>query len=317
MIDRITARFDAAPVGEIGVGDDAAVITSPAGYILLTTDVLVEGVDFELDWCTGTDLGWKAIAVNVSDIAAMGGTPSHALATLMVEPSTPVSLVDGIIDGMGGGAEHWGLSLSGGDISRADKLAVSIALMGRVEEPILRSTARPGDAICVTGALGGAAGGLALLKGDHTLDSEARRRLGRRLLRPEARLAEGVSLVGAGATSMIDISDGLVIDLERLMSASGTGCEVDPTALPIDGDLRDVPPVVPGFGIVRSALSGGEDFELLLTIAEDRIAEATAAIAPTPLKRIGVVTEGPMMVWDRTLERLKEELGWWDHLLKR
>ncbi len=116
---------------------------------------------------------------------------------------------------------------------------------------------------------------------------------------------------------MIDVSDGLLVDLERLLEASGVGCDVDPTALPVDADLRDVPPVLPAFGIVRAALSGGEDFELLFTVPEDRVGATVEAAAPVSVKRIGTVTTGPRMIWDRTIGEMRKEIGWWDHLRTR
>jgi thiamine-monophosphate kinase len=146
LLERVFAKLPSAPSGEIWSGDDAAVITVGDSSCLLTTDAIVEGVDFELTSASGYDIGWKAIAVNASDIAAMGGRPTRAVATLYLRPDHAVELVDDVLSGLLAGADRYGLAIVGGDVTEAAELAVSIALLGDIGEngPVLRSGAMPG-----------------------------------------------------------------------------------------------------------------------------------------------------------------------------
>jgi thiamine-monophosphate kinase len=319
LLDRIARRIGPAPALEVWAGDDAAVVPWPHDRLLLTTDVLVEGLDFRLDWGSARDVGWKAVAVTVSDLAAMGARPRHAVASLSLPAETPVDVVDGLLDGMLAAASRWRLSLVGGDLSGASELSLAVAMVGAGDDgrPVLRSGARPGDSLCVTGSLGGARAGLvALQRGEGTAEGgEAGPALARQL-RPQARVDEGVLLAGAGARAMIDLSDGLVVDLGRLMDASGTGCDVDPGAVPVD---RAVEPVARRWGLdpLETALIGGEDYELLLTMEESLVAAARSSLEAmgTPLTRIGLVTEGAARVGGRELASWREES--WEHLRPR
>ena len=311
LLELVRERFGSAPDGEVWAGDDAAVIVTGA-HSLLTTDVLVEGVDFDLSYCTGYDVGWKALAVNVSDIAAMGGTPQRAVVSLALPATTPLEVVESFIDGLDAGADRWGVGIVGGDISSASEMSVSVALVGATDgAPVLRSGARPGDVICVTGSLGGAAGGLFALQrgvGGHNGEIE---RLVERQLRPLPRLGESAAL--QTATSMIDVSDGLALDLTRLMTASGTGAELSRSAIPVDPSLDALEG---GPDPMTLALGGGEDYELLCTIAVSDLESVRDRLTGMAgLTEIGVVTEGGRCLLDgRALEG--EELGW-DHLRNR
>src|SRR5438093_8927896 len=165
LIHRISAVLPKPDAGEAWIGDDAAVLSWDSGRLLFSVDALVEGVDFDLAYCDGSDVGWKAVASNVSDIAAMGGRPRYALGTLVVPVETDLGVVDDIFRAMSDAARGWGLSLVGGDISRGDQISVSVAIVGEpLGEPVYRSGAAAGEAICVTGSLGGAAGGLLALR---------------------------------------------------------------------------------------------------------------------------------------------------------
>ena len=315
LLRRIAQRIGTPRDGEVWSGDDAAVLRSPGGATLWTTDALLERVDFDLAYCSGYDVGWKAMAANVSDIAAMGGHPEHALATLFVAPTTEVAFVDDLLDGLIDAGTNWEVALVGGDLSSGRDLGLSIALKGvPAHQPVLRSGAVPGDAICVTGTLGGAAGGLYLLQRGF---SELSERLVRRQLRPEARAEEGVVLGTLGVRSMIDVSDGLLLDLSRLLAAGDVGCEVDAAAIPVDPNLSALATIDGSPDPGRLARSGGEDFELLFTIdpsLESRAAELLAEVG-TPMTRLGTVTSGPRLVGDRPIDSW-EELGW-DHLKGR
>jgi thiamine-monophosphate kinase len=319
LIERILGRLGAAPRDELWAGDDAAVLQPPARDLLFTTDVLVEGVDFSWKWCSGRDIGWKAIAVNASDIAAMGGRPRHALVTLALPPATPVAIVDAVTDGLVESAAGVGAGLAGGDISGASEMLLGVAMLGAAgpDGPVTRRGSRVGDAICVTGHLGGAAGGLvALRRGLVSRDAApALARLAARHLRPRARVEEGLVVAAAGATSMIDVSDGLLLDLRRLMTAAGHGCVVDPRSVPLDPDVAALEAVLAQTDAVASlALAGGEDFELLFTIEEERVGAARDDLAAVgaQMTRIGVVTARGLRFGDEDMENL-EELGW-EHL---
>lgn len=312
LIARITQALGAPPPGETWGGDDAAVIAAPGELLLYTTDMLVAGVDFDLAWCSGVDVGWKSVAVNVSDIAAMGGRASHALVGLGLQPNLPVSIVDDLVAGVTEAAGLYGVGLAGGDITRSEELTVSVAMIGApaAGRAALRSGALPGEAICVTGSLGGASAGLRLLTAGVVDDRSTGpvARVVARQLRPRARAEEGVALARAGVSAMIDVSDGLLADLGHLLDASGAGCDLDPELIPVDPDIS-------GAGAARGeeldplslALTGGEDFELLFTMK-------TAAQGPEAVQstRIGTVTPSGRRLGDRPLADWKE--GGWDHL---
>lgn len=316
LIERFAARLGAPPEGETWAGDDAAVLRAPGSTLLYTTDLLIEAIDFDLGYASGADIGWKALAVNLSDIAAMGGRARHAVVGLGLSADCPLETADGILDGLLAAASRWDVQVVGGDISSASAAVLYVALIGVAEgRPVLRSGARPGDAICVTGALGGAAGGLALLRGGAPLGAPAHRRLVARQLRPEARLAEGGRLAALGATAMIDVSDGLIGDLIHLLDASDLGCSVVPEAVPIDRDLIPLAEVLDPF---EAALTGGEDFELVFTLPADTVQRARASLAElgTPVTRIGATQQGSR----RLLGDMPLGAGGgagWDHLRTR
>lgn len=331
LLRRIAQRLGSPVPDEVWGGDDAAVVRGPSGDMVFTTDALVEGVDFELSYASPEDVGWKVIAVNASDAAAMGATPTHALVTLLLPPDTSVAFVDGALEGMIAAAERWGIHLVGGDISRARLVALSVAVIGVPFKGgvVLRSGARTGDAICVTGSLGGAAGGLiALQRGLATPEAIARERavpsgaeaaaiLAERQLRPRARVQEAELIGLLGPTSMIDISDGLAVDLDHLVTASGTGCRVEREAIPVDPELRYLADRVPEIDPTELAILGGEDFELLFTIDAGRVEDAQVALDDTgvALSRIGTIVEEERTLAGRALAEWTE-MGW-DHLQNR
>ena len=229
-------RLPPAPAGETWIGDDAAVV---GDGLLLAADVVVEGVHFDLTLVGLDDVGWKAMAVNVSDIAAMGGEPGHALVSVVLPPGCDL---DRLYDGVLAAAEAYGCPVVGGDLSAGDRLMVSVAVTGSVDgAPVLRSGARPGDVLVVSGPLGAAAAAFEC------------RPVGDAHRRPQARLTEGQAARAAGASAMLDLSDGLLLDVRRLAEASGVGVVVD-----------DVP--VAAGATIDQALGGGEDYELLAAI---------------------------------------------------
>ncbi len=308
VVELLRRAFPSA-AAEVGIGDDAAVFASPGSNLVFTTDTMVEGVDFELGYFSGSDLGWKAISINVSDVAAMGAEPSKAVVTLCAPPSTSAGFIEDLIHGLHTAAAFYGVDVVGGDISAAESVMVGVALLGRVDQPLLRSGARIGDAICVTGSLGGSAGGLYLLQRDH----HARGSLVERHRRPLARIAEARRLRALNVSAMIDLSDGCVVDLERLLVASERGCRVEPEALPVDPALAELPEL----DAMEAALFGGEDFELLVTLAPSDVDAGRSSLETlgTSLTQIGVVSEGERRFGTRLLSEMKE--GRWDHLRSR
>lgn len=260
QIERLRARFE-------GIGDDAAVVEPPTGPLLLAADAVVAGVhtppDLPLE-----DLGWKAVVVNVSDIAAMGGRPLHLLVTVAAPPGTDL---DRIFDGVAEASQAYVCPVVGGDLTTSDTLVVTVAVTGTVDgTPVTRAGAGVGEAIYVTGPLGAAAA------------SGWTRR-------PLARVVEGVDARGAGATAMIDVSDGLVADLGHIADESGVGFVLDEV------------PVAPG-ATLEQALAGGEDYELVFT----------APVARLPVGfRIGTCTADPS---ERTLAGGPlPDAGGWEH----
>ena len=300
IIERLRTRL-IGPEGETWVGDDAAVVPGPSGALLLAADAVVAGVHADLGLVGLDDLGWKALVVNLSDVAAMGGRPTHALATV-AGPLERLD-VDLLYDGLTAAAGAYECPVVGGDLSSAPTLVVAVAVVGdggpAEPPPVLRSGARPGDTVFTTGLLGSSAAGLALLRdgrGGEAPDLAVAHR------RPRPRLTEGAQARAAGATAMIDVSDGLALDLRRLADASGVGVVLEhvPVAIGVSR-VSDDPEAV--------ALGGGEDYELVFTAPDpDRIdavfAEAGLAL---PL-RIGRCTADP------TERRLRHgdlpEVGW-------
>jgi thiamine-monophosphate kinase len=273
LLERIRARLpqpDARVL--LGSGDDAA-ITVPDGVTATSVDALVDGVHFRRKWSSPTQIGAKALAVALSDLAAMGAEPGEAYVALGIpadiDEDDCLELLDGIVQI----AEQTGTTLSGGDVTRAATLFLAVTVVGHAESAsdlVTRSGARPGDALVVTGQLGAAAAGLRSLEAD-----EERPDLIARQLEPKPRLAEGRALARAGATAMIDLSDGLGGDAIHLARASEVGLQIDATALPLADGVTDL----------ALAASGGEDYELLATIPPDRI-------DAIPAKRIGTVLAG-------------------------
>jgi thiamine-monophosphate kinase len=283
--DLIRAIRAATPAGGAGVlagiGDDCAVLrTDPADDLLLKTDMLVEDVHFRIAGTRPEDVGWKALAVNVSDIAAMGGRPLHAVLSLALRPELTGEFADGLVRGLLECAARYGVALVGGDTnSTAGPAVVNVALTGRVPRgrAVLRSGARPGDAICVTGALGGS------LAGRH--------------LRVTPRVEEAAALVAGGVVhAMIDVSDGLSSDLGHVLDASGAGAEVFADRVPVHDDAVAMSRA-DGRPPLRHALDDGEDFELLFTVAPERAPELVArGLAGTRVSHVGTITAGRQFV---------------------
>jgi thiamine-monophosphate kinase len=273
LLDRIRARLpQPGPRVLLGSGDDAAV-TVPGGVTATSVDALVDGVHFRREWSSPAQIGAKALAVALSDLAAMGAEPGEAYVVLGIPADLDENGCLELLDGIAQVAEETGTTLAGGDVTRAPVLTLAITVVGHArstDDLVTRSGARPDDALVVTGELGGAAAGLLSLEAN-----EEHPKLIARQLEPKPRLAEGRTLAKAGATAMIDLSDGLGGDASHLSQASGVGLRIDATALPLADGVTDL----------TLTVSGGEDYELLATIPPDRI-------AVIPATQIGTVVAG-------------------------
>jgi thiamine-monophosphate kinase len=278
--------------GLVHVGDDCAVLPKDAETdLLVTADMLVEDVDFRLEWTSPELLGAKALAVSLSDIAAMGGTPRWAMLSIGIPHAVWGSpFVDKLYEGWHTLAEHHKVEMIGGDVSRTpEKVVIDSVVLGEVGKgrAILRSGARAGDSIFVTGSLGGAAGGLLLLESGTVYAGAAKwqQNLISRQIRPTARVDTGLAICGwEAATAMIDLSDGLSSDLAHICESSGVGARLDASEIPVDPDLD-------GLAMSRDqrlglALNGGEDFELLFTVPGN-----AALPDDIPALKIGVITD--------------------------
>jgi len=265
-IGRIRSRFPAPPPGETWIGDDAAVVEVAGHALLLAADVVVAGTHVDLALTSIADMGWKAVAVNVSDIAAMGGRPLHLTVTVVGPPEIDL---DGLYDGIAEASRHYGCPVVGGDLAIGPGPSVSVAITGWSPErrPVLRAGARPGDGLWCTGPLGRASAGLSDLRAGRASSANAAAHR-----RPRARVEEGTAAARAGATAMTDVSDGLASDLHHLVQASATGAALDRV------------PVAEGC-TTEQALGGGEDYELVFAAPDpDRVrAEFAAAGLATPL----------------------------------
>lgn len=309
-----------APGVVLGVGDDAALVEFGGHLGILTTDMMVEGVHFELDDISPRDLGHKALTVSVSDVAAMGGSPRYALVTLGLASNVGLPWVVELYGGLREAAIDYGVAVVGGDTSRADRIMLSVAVTGEVARTgvITRSGARPGDRIVVTGTLGGAAGGLALARSGHR--GAVATDWGRELLaahdRPVARVGEGQALARSGATAMMDISDGLAKDLSRLCAESRVGAAVALSSIPVAPALEGLCADM-GADPLQLALGGGEDYELLATVPPEAVEPAAAQLRRrfgTRLTDVGEIRadEGPARLVEEGTGAPLEAVGW-DH----
>lgn len=287
----------------VGPGDDAAVLAVPDGRVVATTDTLVHGPDFRLAWSTASDLGWKAAAVNLADVAAMGARPTALLVALAMPDDTRLSFVRGFAEGLRAACDELapGCAVEGGDLTVSDTLTIAVTALGSLDgrPPVLRSGARPGDVLAVAGDLGSAARGLATLFGRFRdaedlpipvdwsiLDPQGAADLSAQL-RPRPPISLGPVAATAGATALMDVSDGLVLDATRMAEASGATLRLDATAV---GE--------------EPALSGGEDHALLAAFPSE-------AGLPHGFRRIGVVEPAgavPVLIGDD----LPPGRGGWD-----
>jgi thiamine-monophosphate kinase len=297
LLDRIAARARTGEGVVLGIGDDTAAVRPMPGWLtLFTTDALVEDVHFRRATSAAADVGWKALAINISDIAAMGGIPRHAVVSLMLPDHLAAAWVDGLYDGLLEAADASGVAVVGGNLARAPVVVVDAGLLGEVEPDrlVARSGARPGDLLAVTGTLGRAAAGLIALEAEGGLavgPALAARAIAAQR-RPTPRMTAGRALAASGAArAMIDLSDGLALDLWRLCEASGVGARVDASRLPVDSCV-DAIAWATGRETLAVATTGGEDYELLVALSADaavQVARSVEDATGIPLTVIGQV----------------------------
>ena len=297
FIGRIAKRVHSGMGVRIGIGDDAAAVeTTPGRVSLLTADMLLEDVHFDLSYCDPVTLGRKSLAVNLSDIAAMGGYPRHCLLSLGIPHDMPVEFLDGFVTGLLQRADEYGVALVGGDTCASrGGLVISVTVLGEQhpERVVTRSGAKRGDLIVVTGTLGDSGLGLRLLKAGERQGMAVSRHLD-----PSPRVWEGIKLAEAALPSaMIDISDGLLADLGHILRLSGLGARVELSKLPLsDAVTAHIAETGPdGFVL---PLAGGEDYELLFTIPPHSHTEMLSLLEPLGIRTsvIGEITAAGLAV---------------------
>jgi len=304
LIERLVRQTAAeSPALVVGPGDDAAVWRAGGELVIATTDTMVDGVHFRSENGRWRDLGWKALAVNLSDIAAMGGRPTYSLVTVCLPADLGVAAVDDLYAGLMECAGEYGVIVAGGDVVRSPVASITVAMLGAGAEHdgeptlLLRSGAKPGDVIAVTGTLGDSAGGLRPLAEGVGLEDA----LVRRHVRPTPRVAEGRAAVAAGLRCGIDVSDGLLQDLGHVCEMSGVAAVVRARNVPISDELRAGYPAE----ALEMACTGGEDYELLMVGPKDKIDSL-------PVTVIGEIVDGAgvKLADDKGSEIAFERTGW-------
>lgn len=266
LIRELTQRLPSTPAVLLGPGDDAAVVATPDRRVVATTDILLEGRHFRRDWSTAYDVGRKSAAQNLADVAAMGAVPTALLIGLVVPADLPATWAVELMDGIRDECQVAGAGVAGGDVVRGDAITVAITALGdlRNREPVTRSGARAGDVVAVTGWLGWSAAGHAVLsRGFRSPRAfvEAHRR-------PEPPYHAGPAAAGLGATSMTDVSDGLVADLGHIAEASDVRIDLRAADFDVPAQMSDIGQAV-GVDPLHWVLSGGEDHAIVATFPAD------------------------------------------------
>jgi thiamine-monophosphate kinase len=301
LISRITARLGSGPTALLGPGDDAAIVTASDGRVVASTDVLVEGRHFRCDWSSATDVGHRAAAANLADIAAMGAVPTALLVALCAPADLEVRWAEELADGLAAEAAMAGASVVGGDVSASATLTIAVTALGDMKgaDPVLRSGARPGDRVAYAGRLGFAAAGLTIL----TRGFRSPKVLVDAHRRPVVPYASGPGAARLGATSMIDVSDGLLADLGHVALASGVGIDIDRSAVPVPQALADVSSALT-VDPYTWILAGGDDHALAATFPPD-------AHLTDEWQVIGIVQDGSGVTVDG--KAFEGAPAGWDH----
>lgn len=303
----------------IGIGDDTAAWRSDASTQLATIDSFIQDVHFSLDVTPWEDVGWKAMAANLSDIAAMGGTPRYALVSLALPGHTEVEDVIALYKGMIELAQRFEVAIVGGDTSSAPLVAINITILGSTrsqdEQILTRSAAKLSEKVAVTGKLGAAAAGLEMLARKLQFASETTASLKRAFLHPSPRIVEGQLLVEKGVKTAIDISDGLISDLKHVCKASQVSARIEVNRVPIQPEVK----INFGDRALELALSGGEDYELLFTGSAEVIDKVKRA-ALCPVTVIGEIVAnkvGEVALVDRGGKPFNLGKTGWEHFATR
>lgn len=264
LIEMIAAKFETEDQVFKGIGDDCAVIEEDENYKLMTTDMLVEGDHFDLDWHTGWQVGWKSVVVNVSDIAAMGGVPKWGLVSIAFPDDMELELAESIFDGMKDAIREYGLKIIGGDTTHGNDLIINVVVIGEVEEDSLcmRGDAEVGDLVCVSGDLGKSWAGLELLRAGKEGYTDF-------YLQPTCRL-DVARKIAPYVNAMIDVSDGLSSEVRHICEESGVGAEIKKGKVPISERTKESGKKL-NIDPMKWALHGGEDFELVFTIPPEDV----------------------------------------------
>ncbi|MEV0624467.1 thiamine-phosphate kinase [Nonomuraea wenchangensis] len=303
VVNRITGRLPQGAAVMLGPGDDAALVAAPDGRVVVSTDLLLEGRHFRRDWSSPYDVGRKAAAQNLADVAAMGAVPTALVIGLGIPADLPVTWLDGLTDGFRDECAVVGASVAGGDVTRCDLVVLGVTALGDLggRAPVRRDGARPGQVVAVAGRLGHAAAGLALLDAGVPARTDALERAVAAHRRPCPPYQEGPHAAELGASAMLDVSDGLLQDLGHVAAASGVRIELDPQAFAV------------GEPVLAAAKELAADpLEWVLTGGEDH---ALAAVFPAGVRLpatwqvVGRVVEGEgILVYGREMGR-----GGWDH----
>jgi len=296
----------------LGIGDDAAIIRPGVESQVITTDTMVDGVHFLMDSINMRNLGWKSLAVNYSDIASMGCTPSHSVITLGLTPTQRVEDLEDMYRGFSDLMKENGGEIVGGDIVRSGTFFISVTVVGESDSQniLRRDSAVPGDLIGVTGQLGCSAAGLEALASQDRERNPSNSHFISAHTRPIPRIAQGMTLRETGVSTAMDISDGLLADLGKLCAASDVGADIEIDLIPADSFLKKA---YPGRWKELS-VTGGEDYELLFTAGTEKIKELTAA-GNLDFSVIGTITGSPktVRVFDGNEKEVIYQSGGWDH----
>lgn len=317
LLARIIPRLPRGAATLLGPGDDAAVLAPTDAPMVVTTDVLVQDRHFRLDWGTSTDLGWRAAMQNLADVAAMGAVPTSIVVALVLTEDLAAEWVEGLADGLAQACAPHQVGVVGGDLTSGRQIAVAVTAHGVMAdgEAVLRSGARPGDVVALSGALGRAAAGAALLEAGREGPAD----LIGAFLRPTPPLADGPAALRTGVTALMDVSDGLARDAGRMAQVSGVILDLDPAALVGDITGLEVPADTLGADPRTWVLGGGEDHGLLATFPGAGPGEgATSSSVPLPgqyrpIGRVHPVPSGeqPGVRWGGAA--LPPGTGGWDH----
>jgi len=294
--NQILNKTDALNLVSLGIGDDAAII-NPQDTSVITTDSIIEGVHFSQKWTSWENLGWKSITISQSDIASMGAQPAYSVINLCIPSNISMENIKSLYKGMTQATNEFGGQIVGGDTVQSDIIVISVTMIGSFPKkdirltplastkPLQRSNAKPGDLIGVTGTLGCARGGLISYNKDLSSTQKNIRHLKNAFNRPKPKIKDGLILSNYGATSTIDISDGLINDLEKLCLASNVSSRINTNNIPTDQILKTTFPKK----FIEIALVGGEDYELLFTVNPNNL-KGIQDKSPSTISIIGEIT---------------------------